>query len=286
MSLTRVARWTTWRAATTSRRAAAAAMQRRGYRDDVVSEKDDDPDRDRSKELPDFGGSMEARRRTKLITRDLKRVLGVRSGNTTETPLEEGIVFPAHLFPTNLRTLAGTPLDVAEHIETSRVTLLTTSTNAMSAETLRPLHAAFDAHREGSDWARAIGRVDISIKQGFLFKPFHSMYERVLRGTLDERQHEHAVLLTGSTHELEMEIGMDEAASGFAYLVDQDGRVRWSKRCMPTHWRKRAEKADDPSAVEARGAARLGAIADEMVVAVAAVAAEEGVERLKTKVRR
>ena len=94
------------------------------------------------------------------------------------------------------------------------------------------------------------------------------------------------VVLRGQLHELEMEIGMDEAASGFAYLVDQDGRVRWSKRCMPTHWRKRAEKGDDPAAVEARGAARLSAIADEMVAAVAAVAAEEGVERLKTKVRR
>ena len=76
------------------------------------------------RELPDFGGSMDARRRTKLITRDLKRVLGVRPSNVTDTPLEEGAIFPAHLIPTNLHTLAGTPLDVAEHIETSRITLV------------------------------------------------------------------------------------------------------------------------------------------------------------------
>ena len=151
----------------------------------------------------------------------------------------------------------------------------------MSSETLRPLHAAFDAHRSASataskSGASAIGRVDVSIKQGWIFKPFHSLYARLLRDSVPASSHSLSALLTGSTHTLEMEIGMDDAAAGFGYLIDQSCRVRWSQRLMPKHYRRtKTEKALDADVADAAGVARLEHAAEEMLAVIRAVEKEE-----------
>lgn len=168
-------------------------------------------------------------------TKELRKELGVTLGLSSETqtkgpPMIAGTAFPAEALK-EMEAIDGTELRLQNVFESNPVTLILTSSNAAARMAIPGIRDTFcEAFKEIlRDPSSAT--VEVSFQSSILHRMIRGLLSGFLRNATDAAYHSSTALVTDDMFSLETKLGMIDRHSGYAYLVDGNGRVRWSSRC-------------------------------------------------------